>query len=777
MSPIVILNDIGPKTDGSLQKQVFSFLQKLQQNPANPSLHIEPVSSAADRRIRTGRVNDQFRSILLELRGADFHQFMYLGTWNHDDAYRQAPRIRLDINPVNGIPSVVVEPISEENNTATTVTSDDPTMTSEQQVVDENITPVTQPSTESAPAPEPTITPSPARDILAAGFTPDTIEQEIGVSPAVSRRVLDTVTEQEFLAVLTDLPRWVSDTFEGLAHGFTVEDIRKELSIEILPEDEKPDASDDAAVVRSLQHPAALMEFSFIDNDEDLRRAIEDDSFNAWRIYLHPSQRDIAEKSFNGSARVTGGAGTGKTVVTLHRANNLVLRKGKLATVGNTFGEDRPAPGVLLTTYTNPLSLALKTQMNQLNRFYPEAAKPGDPGLWIAGIDKLIWHEIKLASQEERETAAREALGVTLSTTPQYLRDEDRDHRWQESLDQVTTPPRGEAAGIRFLAEEYETVVIANGITDLAGYLRVPRPGRGTALNRSARKQVWSVIETFLTKCGIYGTIGYAAMAALGAQILENKAVADGHRLFDHIVIDEAQDFHAGHWRFLRAAVAEGPNDIFLAEDSHQRIYGAKLVLSRFGIETRGRSRRLTLNYRTTRENLDYAVQILNGDTGTWTDSSGEEDSTFGYRSARSGPRPRILTFPDEGAELAGVIDVIRDWTASDPTTEIGVLTRTNRIAQKISDALHDRDLAGKDSPVSVVTMHKAKGLEFNNVVLVGIDDRSLPLAWSLKGLGQHERTDEIQRERALLYVAASRARDTLVITVPGRHSELLPRR
>lgn len=774
MSPMVILNDIGPKTDGSLKKQVYDFLQKLQQNPASPSLHIEPVHSAADRRIRTGRVNDQFRAVLLELRGSDFHQFMYLGTWNHDDAYRKAPRIRLDINPVNGIPSVVVDPTPEDAPAPAPDTT---------QVKDSDRTPLhghqddgASPETGDAPGTVPAPVPgSPALDIVAADFTPETIEQEIGVSPTVTRRVLATTTESEFAEELKTLPRWVADTFEGLAAGFSVEEIRDELSIEILDEGELPDVTDDADVIRSLQHPAARMEFDFIENDEDLRRAIEDEDFNAWRVYLHPSQQKLAEKSFNGSARVTGGAGTGKTVVALHRANNLVLRKGDLAEVGNVFGEDRPAPAVLLTTYTTPLSTALKAQMNQLNRFYPEASTPGEPGLWIAGIDKLIWHEIKLAPQEDRAAAAREALGITLSSVPQYLSDKDRDNRWQESLDQVDTPPRGEAAGIRFLAEEYETVVIANGITDLAGYLRVPRPGRGTALNRAARKQVWSVIETFLAKCGIYGTIGYAAMAALGARILENRAQSTGHRLFDHIVIDEAQDFHAGHWRFLRAAVAEGPNDIFLAEDSHQRIYGAKLVLSRFGIETRGRSRRLTLNYRTTRENLGYAVQILNGSTDAWTDSSGDEDPTSGYRSVRSGPRPQVLTFPDEGAELSGVVDVVRDWTDSDPAAQIGVLARTNRIAQKISDALHDRDLAGKDSNVSVVTMHKAKGLEFNNVVLVGIDDRSLPLAWSLKGLGQHERDDEIQKERALLYVAASRARDALVITVPGQRSTLLP--
>lgn len=763
VSTMVILNDIGPKTDGSLKKQVYDFLQKLQQNSANPSLHIEPVHSAADRRIRTGRVNDQFRAILLELQGTDFHQFMYLGTWNHDDAYRKAPRIRLDINPVNGIPSVVVDPAPTAASSPAASPVAPPVTTPEPQ------TAAGEPAEVTGSVPE-----SPAGDIIEAGFTPETIEQEIGVSPAVARRVLATTTEQDFSAVLDTLPRWVADTFEGLAAGFSVEEIRQELSIEILGEDELPDVTDDTAVSRSLQHPAARMEFAFIDNDEDLRRAIEDEDFNSWRVYLHPSQQKIAEKSFNGSARVTGGAGTGKTVVALHRANNLVLRKGDLARVDNVFGEDRPAPAVLLTTYTTPLSTALKAQMNQLNRFYPEASTPGDPGLWIAGIDKLIWHEIKLASPEHREAAAREALGITLTKTPQYLSDKDRDNRWQESLDQVDTPPRGEAATIRFLAEEYETVVIANGITDLAGYLRVPRPGRGTALNRAARKQVWSVIETFLAKCGIYGTIGYAAMAALGARILTNKVDSEGY-LFDHIVIDEAQDFHAGHWRFLRAAVAEGPNDIFLAEDSHQRIYGAKLVLSRFGIETRGRSRRLTLNYRTTRENLDYAVQILSGSSDAWTDSSGDEDSTTGYRSVRSGPRPQILAFSDEAAELGGVVDVVRGWVDADPTAQIGVLARTNRTAQKISDALHDRDLAGIDSAVSVVTMHKAKGLEFNNVVLVGIDDRSLPLAWSLKGLGQHERDDEIQKERALLYVAASRARDALVITVPGQRSALLP--
>lgn len=278
------------------------------------------------------------------------------------------------------------------------------------------------------------------------------------------------------------------------------------------------------------------------------------------------------------------------------------------------------------------------------------------------------------------------------------------------------------------------------------------------------------------------GAFSYVTLATIAATILENRFQASGRRLFDHVLIDEAQDFHAGHWKFLRASASPGADGIFLADDSHQRIYGHRQVLSHYGIETRGRaSRRLTLNYRTTRENLGYALGVLTGD---WIDSEGEEDTTHGYRSARSGPLPRLLRFNTEGEEIAAVAELIAGWQDFNEDAHIGVLTRTRPLINRAVSGLADHgiqamktknaELASREA-VSVMTMHGAKGMEFTHVVLLGITREVLPLRFVLADLAEVEREEALQMERALLYVAASRARDQLVITTHGEPSELLP--
>ena len=251
------------------------------------------------------------------------------------------------------------------------------------------------------------------------------------------------------------------------------------------------------------------------------------------------------------------------------------------------------------------------------------------------------------------------------------------------------------------------------------------------------------------------------------------------------MLIDEAQDFHPGHWRFLRASVSQGPNDIFLAEDSHQRIYGQRLVLSHYGISTRGRaSHKLRLNYRTTAQNLAYASAILKG--AEWIDSTESTDDITGYRSVRLGPVPQVAYSQDEGEESQLLVATIRTWLEQNPNASIGVLARSKMRIRSVSTLLSEAGVAVNDShspvrasemPVSVMTMQNAKGMEFSHVILLDIGERSLPQRSALRGLAPAEYEDALLRERALLYVAASRARDQLLVSVVGEPSPLLPER
>jgi len=300
-------------------------------------------------------------------------------------------------------------------------------------------------------------------------------------------------------------------------------------------------------------------------------------------------------------------------------------------------------------------------------------------------------------------------------------------------------------------------------------------------LDRNARAAVWSVINSYRLNAGIQGSADFAEAAAIAAEVLNES----GTRPADHVLVDEGQDLSPTHWQFLRALAAEGPDDLFIAEDSHQRIYGHRVVLGRLGIKIVGRSQRLRLNYRTTAQNLRYAVSVL---TGTeFVDLEEGAEDTSEYRSARVGPVPRLLpaaTLTEELEQAAGVVGTwLKELKDGEGPETIGILVRTEQAGEQLVRALDERQLpsrfvsdkavpAGK--PV-VMTMHRAKGMEFARVLIFGVDSSALPAPFALKNVAAADRADILQREKSLLYVAATRARDELVLAWAGDPSELLP--
>lgn len=194
-----------------------------------------------------------------------------------------------------------------------------------------------------------------------------------------------------------------------------------------------------------------------------------------------------------------------------------------------------------------------------------------------------------------------------------------------------------------FLATEYATVILPNRITTREDYLRARRPGRGVALDRGKRSAVWDVVAACRAQARVSGGVDFAEAAAIAAAHLTRHAETDGH-LFDHVLVDEGQDLSPTHWQLLRSLVGEHADDLFIAEDSHQRIYGRRVVLSQFGIKIVGRSRRLTLNYRTTAQTLDYAMRILKG--ADYVDLEEAAETSGDYLSARTAPDRLHLAQP-----------------------------------------------------------------------------------------------------------------------------------
>lgn len=330
-------------------------------------------------------------------------------------------------------------------------------------------------------------------------------------------------------------------------------------------------------------------------------------------------------------------------------------------------------------------------------------------------------------------------------------------------------------------------MVLANEITSAREYARVSRPGRGTRLNRAARAELWKVFEQFRSANLAVDRVTYPEITVLAAAVLEHRAEHQGSYVTAHVLVDEAQDFHAGHWRLLRALAPAQADDLFIAEDSHQRIYGQKLTLKQFGIEIRGRSRRLKLNYRTTAENLRYAMALLEGED--WQaleenpDDPDELTSTRGYVSVRSGPAPKLLHESSLAAEHQAAADQVQAWLDADiEPEEMAVLARTKKQLQELEGSLGSRGIPvqslgrekkPKPGSVQLRTMHTAKGMEFRCVLLSGVGANHIPAQWALTDLPETERKDALQRERSLLYVAASRARDELAVVWSGKQSPL----
>jgi superfamily I DNA/RNA helicase len=308
-----------------------------------------------------------------------------------------------------------------------------------------------------------------------------------------------------------------------------------------------------------------------------------------------------------------------------------------------------------------------------------------------------------------------------------------------------------------------------------------PRPGRGRRLSRAQRKRVWAAIERLSADLAGRKRATYVQLANLAAEHLAGRALADSG-IYAHAVIDEAQDLHPAQWRLLRAAVRPGPNDLFIAGDAHQRIYDHRVSLSSLGIETRGRSRRLKINYRTSQSILSLAQGILSGEAVDDLDGGMEEE--VGYRSAFDGPAPILERFVTPADEAERVVKSVQGWLdAGVSPSAIGIVGRTRAILKPAQDALSREgvvwtDLAEENpAGVRVATMHSAKGLEFARLAVIGVNADALPLPIAVTPAAEDELQHEydVLRERCLLYVACTRARDELVVTGSGPPSALLP--
>ena len=807
--------------DPSLRAKIGPFITKLSTMTTSSGLHLEPIRGSRDRRVRTARVTDFYRAVLFELAADGEVVYVIHGIWPHDEAIKIAESVTVHVNPRNGITEVVnvgdligLDPraVEEARRTAQAelaaaqreadelaretariqAANAEARRRNEEaaQGTDAASAPTQAPGTEpvaagshrgeegtvAGTAVETTAVPGavvvPSRDqapVWPDGLTVEILHDELGIDVRLAAAALAAQRESQLLDLAsTARVPWQGEALLNLATGATIEEIREDFGLR--PSRDVAAEPTDADLIAGLRTRAARSTFTWLESDEDLRRAIEGLSFAEWQLFLHPQQRALVERRANGPMRVSGGAGTGKTVIAVHRAVELAKRD-------KTGGLE---PRILLTTYTRNLADDLRRQIAQLEPRLPFTEKLSEPGVMVSGLDRVARMILQQAGARIAPIA-QEVIGQPRGRVLTY----PRENVWQEVLTLMGDELPEGLRSADFLESEYELIVLPQRATTLKQYLRVRRPGRGVALDRSKRAAVWKAMERYRDRSADLGVTSFDEQLALAAAWLDQEAGDGKPRPFRHVLVDEAQDLTPAHLQLLRALVEPGPDDLFLAEDSHQRIYGKKITLSHYGIQVRGRSRRLTRNYRTTRQNLDVAFGIL--DPGTYEDMEGQAEEHH-YVSPRSGPEPLLLHASDRADELSKAAELLTVWLEQDRDSEdsapesIAILVRdryqrdavVNGLAQHgVEVRAVDREAAGRGRPV-VMTMHRAKGLEFRKVLLFDVSKNAIPRPLRDQQYSDADRDDALLRERSLLYVAATRARDQLAISWSGEASPLI---
>lgn len=694
------------KLQGTVRKGVVDAWEKfsrltLDQLFKDQGLKLESLKEAKDPQIRTIRIDQSTRGVVLAPQTGE--TFVLLRVMPHDKAIAWAVKQRASINAVTR---------AVEIRDAATL---------------DEITPAYERVAQTSPG-QRLFEKFSDGDLTALGIDADTLRQ--------ARSLMDKDQLEVFGPLL---PQDQREVLQYLAEGFSVEEVWQDIVAPGLQVAAQPvDTSD---FETAIQHTRTR--FALVTASEELRDIL-DKPFAAWRVFLHPSQHKVAYRaSFSGPAQVSGGPGTGKTVVALHRVKHLL-------------GHLRDGDRILLTTYTNALVNALRSGLHSLVED-PRLRERVD----ITTVDAFAGRVVA------------EPPGVVAQRPLMYNEEESR---WGKAAKAT-----GFTRTAQFLAQEYRHVILAQDITSLAAYESADRRGRGSRLAAGQRPLVWRTVERFTADLADDRARTWLQTCAEAARLLE----ANGP-LYRHVVVDEAQDLHPAQWRLLRAAVPARPDDLFIAGDPHQRIYDSKVSLKSLGIKVAGRATKLRKNYRSTHEILSWCTALLVGRPVSQLEDGDRNETLLGYRSALHGNGPDVHAAASEDAELDALVEQVRTWTeAGVAAGEIGVSTRFNKTCAKAVSRLKDAgipaallksDASDETTAVRVGTMHSFKGLEFRCVAVIGVNDGALPFAKSITPVDvdrvQHE--TDMMSERCLLFVACTRARDRLYVSWTGQPSSFL---
>lgn len=674
------------KLPQAIQGKVRKFFTKFARDPFAPGINLEKLKYGKDSKLFSVRIDDTYRGIVT--RQTD-ELFPILWVDHHDDAYAWASTRQFECHPLTREPQTfeVLPEIRQES--------------------------------------------APQQSFLFGNLKDEELRQ-LGLPKAMLPFVRSIADELEFYHHQDSFPTSVFEALIWVLEGLSVKEILSAMSYGTEEEERLP----------SPEAFAPSKSFVIVQGEDELDRVLSG-SLESWRIFLHPHQQSIVSRHFNGPARVLGGAGTGKTVVAMHRAKYLASQ---------LKGEGR----ILFTTFTVNLTADIEHNLRKICTL-PEMNR----------IDANNLDDWAVRFMEKQKCGTRVLYGNEL------------DQVWSRVLSRVDEDP---GYSIEFYQDEWSHVILPERLYTLGDYLRSPRTGCSRSINQAERIRIWRVFSEYKKQMEKNGhrDIGWLMQEC---ESLIRKEYPSG--LYRHIIVDEAQDMSPSALSLLRAmAGEERENDLFIVGDAHQRIYKNKAILSKCGIRIDGRSHLLTVNYRTTEEIRRYAYMFLQGltfdnlDLGT---ISGDH-----CISLTRGDYPQVLHFDDKDCEINFVADKIRELERQGvPLEDICIVARKNQFVDAYASKLNELDIKNyrirrsrtddRGLPgVRLATMHRVKGLEFPYLFLVAINKGDMPPSSVIEGEDDLLREEAINREKCLFYVALTRAQKAAFITSFGEKSEFL---
>lgn len=655
----------------------------LQMNPANPGMQFHKLGRAKDKNLWSIRVSRDVRIIIHRTK----ESFLLCYVDHHDEAYRWAERRKIERHPTTGAMQIVE--------------------------IRERVVEIEVPKYIE------TEWPAPPKPLLFAEVADDRL---LGYGVPVEWVADVKACNEDTLFEITDhLPAEAAEALLNLATGTT------------------PPLPVAARVGEDpFAHPDAQRRFRVMTNVEELRQALEY-PWERWMVFLHPAQRESVERSYNGPARVAGTAGTGKTVVAIHRAAHLARTD--------------PNARVLLTTFSIPLARNLRNKMQSL-----------------VGSETTVRDRIAVRAIDEVGIEAYEAaFGPPKVPTSAMLR---------ALLKSASESTPAHSFSLGFLEAEWTDIVDAWQLDTWEAYRDVPRLGRKTRLGEKQRSVLWSIYER------VRGELidrGLVTMPAVFAAATERIRGGDAQPA-DFVVVDEAQDITVPQLRFLAAVAGAKADGLFFAGDLGQRIFQTPFSWASLGVDVRGRSQILRINYRTSHQIRRQADRLLHAELA---DVDGNVETRTGTVSVFNGPDP-VIEFTESQEREAQIIASWLNARVSEGMEphQIAVFVRSDaqlpRSREAVTEAglksvVFDENADVSSGSVSICTMHRAKGLEFRAVVVAACDDEIVPLQSRIEAVSDDADLEDVYNtERHLLYVACTRARDHLLVTGVVPVSEFL---